>query len=554
MMRIYLKKNIIYLILFFQPVFIRAQEVNADSILRLIRSDKADTNKVVHLNDLAWELSNNNPDTALILAEEAKSLSEELGWKAGIGSSCHKIGWILYLKGEYSGAVKANELSLRIWEEIIRSEDNQLKKRAVRSRNAVLSNLGIAYYAQGDYTKALDYYHKALAGQELAGDRKKTGGSLGNIGVIYKNQGNYSKALEYYFRSLKIDEEFGNKYGMCARLSNIGVVYSDMGNNDKALEYYKRSLELARQINNRNSMAGSVGNIGTVFQSKAREFLSKGDTLNFRKALDEALEYFEQYYSIAEELNNKNYLSISLINIASVHESLGNLELALKKNLEALRIAEESGDKKNIALSMGALGSISMQRKEYKKAEHYFLEAVGVADSVGILEEKMKYELELSELYELTGEFGKSLLHYRSYAAAKDSLFSEEKEKELTRHELNYEFDKRSAAFKAEEEKKEAVAQTEKKRQKILFLMLTAVAFAAGLIAILVFRSLRLTKKQKKIIESQKSLVEEKQKEVLDSIHYAKRIQTSLITSENYISRHWERLRKEDQNNNNESA
>jgi hypothetical protein len=39
------------------------------------------------------------------------------------------------------------------------------------------------------------------------------------------------------------------------------------------------------------------------------------------------------------------------------------------------------------------------------------------------------------------------------------------------------------------------------------------------------------------IITAQKLLVEEKPKEILDSIRYAKRIQTSLLSNEKYIHR-----------------
>jgi hypothetical protein len=43
-------------------------------------------------------------------------------------------------------------------------------------------------------------------------------------------------------------------------------------------------------------------------------------------------------------------------------------------------------------------------------------------------------------------------------------------------------------------------------------------------------------------VEKQKDMMEEKQKEILASIHYAKRIQRALITSEKYIERNLERL------------
>lgn len=63
-------------------------------------------------------------------------------------------------------------------------------------------------------------------------------------------------------------------------------------------------------------------------------------------------------------------------------------------------------------------------------------------------------------------------------------------------------------------------------------------------IALMIFRNLRLMRRahgiisaQKNEIEMQKNMVEAKQKEILDSIHYAKRIQRSLLPSERYIER-----------------
>jgi hypothetical protein len=76
---------------------------------------------------------------------------------------------------------------------------------------------------------------------------------------------------------------------------------------------------------------------------------------------------------------------------------------------------------------------------------------------------------------------------------------------------------------------------------------LALVAIFAGFI----FRALRITRKQKQIIEEQKlavehqkaevetakHIIEEKNKDIMDSIHYAKRIQISLLPTEKYIER-----------------
>jgi hypothetical protein len=53
-----------------------------------------------------------------------------------------------------------------------------------------------------------------------------------------------------------------------------------------------------------------------------------------------------------------------------------------------------------------------------------------------------------------------------------------------------------------------------------------------------------IIEEQKKVVEEQKHLVEEKQLEILDSIHYAKRIQNAHLPSEKYFVRSLGRLRR----------
>jgi len=63
------------------------------------------------------------------------------------------------------------------------------------------------------------------------------------------------------------------------------------------------------------------------------------------------------------------------------------------------------------------------------------------------------------------------------------------------------------------------------------------------LFSILIFRSLQINRRDKKLISEQKENLELKNKEVLDSIHYAKRIQTTLLPNEKYVEKTIGRLR-----------
>ena len=70
-----------------------------------------------------------------------------------------------------------------------------------------LGNIGNVYSNQGDISKALEYYLKALKVSQETGDRNNTSIWLADIGIVYFEQGSYLKALEYYFKALKIEKE-----------------------------------------------------------------------------------------------------------------------------------------------------------------------------------------------------------------------------------------------------------------------------------------------------------------------------------------------------------
>ena len=109
---------------------------------------------------------------------------------------------------------------------------------------------------------------------------------------------------------------------------------------------------------------------------------------------------------------------------------------------------------------------------------------------------------------------------------------------------MNYEFEKKEAALIAEQDKKEALAEADRKRQAVFLWLIAILAIAVATTAVIVWRSLRFTKQQQVVIEQQKIVVEEKQREVLDSIHYAKRIQQSLLPTEKYIAKNLNRLKE----------
>ena len=68
-------------------------------------------------------------------------------------------------------------------------------------------------------------------------------------------------------------------------------------------------------------------------------------------------------------------------------------------------------------------------------------QALEICDSIGILNVKMQFEKIISDLYSETGNYKKAYKHHKEYSIAKDSIFNEEKSKDIGKLEARHEIE-----------------------------------------------------------------------------------------------------------------
>ncbi len=529
-----------------------SQQNKIDSLLTLIKKDKEDTTKVNHLLDIGDRLVKSRPDTVMVLANEALLLSKNLIENTNEGgdlwmiaqldkaNALIQIGEAYYYQNNYPLALETYKHEQNELEEI---EDlipkNKLQK-AKSTEAKILHKIGLTYYSQSNYADALDAYSNALLIEERIEDKDLISSSSTQCGVIYKVLGNYSKALEYYLKALKMEEDLGNQNDVARLLGNIGGVYYQSADYTKALDYVFRAFQIHEKLGNKRQSALCLGNMGNIYAEQ-------GD---YQNALDYKFKELKKY----EELGQKQGIVESLGGIGSIYLKQADYNKALQYYLQSVEKAK-GGNKAVLALELGGLGLSYVALHKNQEAETCFREAIVLSDSLGLLDHKMQIEKALSELYSKSGKDKFAYEHYKIYDETKDSLYSIEKNKDLTRKELNYEFDKTEAATKAEHEKQIAVEEAYKKKQLIVIWSVIGGMLLLAIILIVIIRSLKITRKQKAeiekqkeisesqkiIVEEQKLVIEGKQKEIVSSIHYAKRIQKAVITSPAYIKQHLNR-------------
>lgn len=467
-----------------------AQQRKIDSLRVLLQADHVDSARVTHLNLLSRQyITAGAYDSALYCAAEALRLCDQL------------------LSSGQSSA----------------PPNNLLNRKA-----AAMNDLGVAYHMQSDYVKALDHYFGSLAIAEKTGDKNRIATQMGNIGLIYADQGEYPKALNYYFKVLKMSEsvpeelrQTTDKNGISRYLGNIGAAYHHQAKYKEALEYYTRALLLKEELGDKSGIARYEGNIGLVYKEQAARLPS-----------DSAAAYREKLY-----------------------------QQALDRYFKALHAFEELGERNRVAGFMGNIGALytvapylpspaGEHKKGYALAEQYLLGALQIAKEIESLREEMDMERNLSDLYTKTDRYQAALEHYKKSMEIQNASFTIEKDKQLTRKTMSYEFEKREAAAKLEQDKKDNLARAElaKREQQRNYFIIGFVA--VGLLALLIFRGYRqkqqaniIITQQKLEVEKKNLIIEAKNKDILDSIEYAKRIQTSLMPTQSYIERNLKRLR-----------
>lgn len=371
------------------------------------------------------------------------------------------------------------------------SDDRGIKLKAQKHYSDYLNNKGYLSNNLGDVTQALDYFHQSLKIQEAIGDKAGQSYSLNNIGYIYSSQKQFFKALEYYIKSYALQTELNDKHGQSQSLSNIGNVYDRTGSLKKALYYYFKGLNIRKSIKDKQGIGYSMQNIGTVYFNQKNYFSARY--------------YLTKSLEIRKEINDPQGISYSLFSLGKVYLEENNIQLAQKYCLEALELAQEMGYPENIGAAATLLEEIYLKEEKYNKAH-----------------EMLKLSVKM-----------------------RDSISNDETHKSIVKKQLQYEFEKREVISKAEQEKRELTYQATSKQQKIIIIASIAGLILCLLFGIFIYNRFKVTQKQnviiqeqKKVVEEQKHIVEIHQKEVVDSINYAKRIQYALLAHEDLLNEH----------------
>lgn len=343
-----------------------------------------------------------------------------------------------------------------------------------------------------------------------------------HMGNIYINMGDYQNAMETFLWEQSAVEETGNSLRMSSVYNGLGNACSGLGNDSAALHYYKLGLQL---VDNGNpDIIGRcevfLNNIGSIYAERGE--------------YDSAIFYFRKSIAIAERVpgSNKYYTASCYEGIGDIYTERIQYDSAIIYYDKARKYFEMLGLLQRIAGVMNSVSNLYMQRGEFDRAIDSLHAALGYAAGAN----KVRHSIygTLAKAYAAKGEYQSAFNYQEKFSKLSDTILNEESINAMNEMMTKYETVKK--------DKEIAEKNAENKAREMERNIITGGFGVMLLLALVIFRSYRQKKKshdiievQKREVESQKVQIEGKNKEILDSINYAKRIQYTLLAQDELL-------------------
>ena len=484
-----------------------------DSLERLLPNAK-DTTRVNILSDLCLDYEFVDADKSFRYGQDALALGKKIGHKRGLANAYTNLALLLEDRSEYDKCGNYLQTALKLYQELGQQTDIA----------QAYTNLGVMCDYKGDYEKAIDYYNKGLDISYKINDDKGISGTLYNLGIIYSNRGDYSKALENWNKALPIFEKTKEKEGISSVYLSMGVVYKRQGNFDKAIQHYSLALKLAEEIGEKRLLSDIYNNFGVAYLEDKKDFVK-------------ATEYFQKSLEISMSLNDTQGTAVNLFNIGDAKKEQKQYDEALDYYFKALKSFDYVGDKLGSAKADNHIANAYKEKGDYKKCIEYSDKAIALNAEMKLKDDLVDDYAVLADGYSLMGDYPNAFRTHVLYSNMKDSVLNESNNKQILEMQSKYETEKKEKEIELLKQKEE-IQNSELKNKRIVLYAVIGALFLLFILSLAVYSRYQIKQKanvkleeQNSEIQLQKTIIEERNKDITDSIKYAKRIQEAILPS-----------------------
>ncbi len=339
---------------------------------------------------------------------------------------------------------------------------------------------------------------------------------LNNAAFVSQKQGNTYNAIQLYSRCIEALGQYPDSLLFGAAYLNLGTLYHDIGEDDLSLFYLSKI-----NPNNRNNDPIAFAKAQNIVSSI---YSDRGNTTEAFNLLRSSLVIFGKLKDTAD-------IGICNDKLGELHEKTTNRDSALYYFRKAYTLFRKIGFISGIASSSVNIANILLKNNQSDSALYYAEIGFNAASSINYPKNLRDASTLISAIWEQRGNSQKALYYYKIYNQNDGALKSLTAVKSAVREQLRIDLEAKEVIAKVEREKKEAIYRESIKRQKIITGSSVAVGILLLALLILALRSYRVKTSDNRKISAQKLLIENKNRELIDSINYAELIQQALLPS-----------------------
>lgn len=519
-----------------------AQQLYVDSLKMELAQATSDSLRLRLLNDISFDYAFANPDSGIYYGFVARKLSEQLNNTREKAQSYNSLGVNYFMLGKLDTALQSFQQASDLFKEVAYYE----------GYGNAQNNVAIVYKTQGNYELAKRTHEATLEMRKELRDTTGMADSYGNLAIIYRSQGNYPKALEYHQKSLELKRFAGNERGMAISYDNIGLVHFYQKNYKKSLEKHRQALKIRQKIGDERGQSISLDHIGNVYAET-------GDYEAAQKAYEQSLE-------LVRKNKDQEGIASSLGSVGNMLLRQGKYKEAKSYQQESLGMARQLGIQTIEIGSLNALAKIALEEKKHAEAIQYASTALQLAEGMDEKEGVRSAAATLNLAYLALEQYKKAHQYLDLYHRTTDSLFSQERTREITLLESEFAFkeEKDSIQFAQRQERLQFERETELRetRQRLTYIGL-GLTFLLLLLSVVFFvdkqrnnRKLALANQRlaetneelqvaneeikttqeetmslNESLQQTLNLVQKQKQDITDSINYAQRIQAAILPS-----------------------
>ena len=335
-------------------------------------------------------------------------------------------------------------------------------------------------------------------------------------GTLSRAKRNEKNALIYYQKAAEIYSKYGALEGVATTNNNIALLYQSNGMNAEALNIFIENKNIALNMDNKGLLEVSLLNIGQTY-------------FNINQ-YDSALIYLDKAIELCNELKTEMYVKHKFWGFlfkGHIFKNQKNKEDAIKTYEKCITIAQSLSDLDGLSSVYSSLGNLFFEDKDYELSLQNYLKAQKFQNELSGHTNQMTLYM-IYKNYKNLNQSLMALENIDKYLSVKDSVEAMNSNKELIELKMDKEFtllkEIDSIKYASEITLNQAEIKSGKQRRNGLIIIVLIVLLSL----VFLYSQFNKTKKQKFVIES-------KQKEIKDSISYAKKIQDAIMTSSIYI-------------------